>query len=58
MKIPELPTAKAVSPKTVRSFWKKISDKPLPDVYAFTVDKKDFFLPLRNSAKEPQHERH
>jgi hypothetical protein len=53
MKIPELPSAKAVSPKTVRSIWKKISEKPLPDVYAFTVDEKDFFFLLEIVQKNP-----
>jgi len=53
MKIPDLPSAKAVPPKTVLSVWKKISDKPFPDVYAFTVDNKDFFFLLERVQKNP-----
>jgi len=53
MKIPELPSAKAVSPKIVKNVWKKISDKPFPDVYAFIVDDKDFFFLLERVQKNP-----
>jgi hypothetical protein len=47
MKIPELPSAKAVSTRLVRSVWKKISDKPLPDVYAYTLEDEFFFSILK-----------
>jgi hypothetical protein len=53
MKIPELPSAKAVSPKIVKNVWKKISDKPFPDVYAFIVDDKDFFFLLERVQENP-----
>ncbi len=46
MKIPDLPSAKAVSTKRLRSVWKRISDKPLPDVYAFTLEEKEFLSNL------------
>ena len=53
MNIPELPSAKPVSTRTVRSVWKKISDKPFPDVYAFIVDDKDFFFLLERVQENP-----
>jgi len=51
--IPELPSAKPISTRTVRSVWKKISDKPFPDVYAFTVNDHDFFFLLDRVQKNP-----
>jgi len=53
LNIPELPSAKPVSIRTVRSVWKKISEKPLPDVYAFTVNDNDFFFLLERVQKNP-----
>ncbi len=53
MKIPEVPSAKNVSRKHLLSIWKKISDKPLPDVYAFTLDDNDFFFLLERVQKNP-----
>jgi hypothetical protein len=53
LKIPELPSAKAVSTKRLRSVWKRISDKPFPDVYAFTFDENDFFHMLNLLQKNP-----
>ncbi len=47
MKIPEHPSAKAISPRIVRRVWKKISDKPLPDVYTYTLDDEFFFSFLK-----------
>jgi hypothetical protein len=46
LKIPEHPSAKAVSTKRLRSVWKRISNKPLPDVYAFTLEEKEFLSNL------------
>ena len=46
MKIPEHLSAKAVSTKRLRSVWKRISNKPLPDVYAFTLEEKEFLSNL------------
>jgi len=45
--IPEIHSAKSVSTKTLRSVWKKISDKPFPDVYAFTLDDDEFLSDLK-----------
>jgi hypothetical protein len=53
LNIPELPSAKPVSTRTVRSVWKKISEKPFPDVYAFTVNDHDFFFLLERVQKNP-----
>ena len=52
MKIPELPSAKAVSTKRLRSVWKRISDKPLPDVYAFTLEENEFLSNFELVAEE------
>jgi hypothetical protein len=38
-------SAKAISDKAVLKVWRKISDKPLPDVYAYTLED-EFFFPL------------
>ena len=54
MKIPELPSAKAVSTKRLRSVWKRISDKPFPEVYAFTFDENDFRYMLNLLQKNPR----
>jgi|WetSurMetagenome_2_1015567.scaffolds.fasta_scaffold450521_2 hypothetical protein len=40
-------SAKAISDKTVLSVWRKISDKPLPDVYAYTLEDEFFFSFLK-----------
>jgi hypothetical protein len=53
LNIPELPSAKPISTRTVRSVWKKISEKPFPDVYAFTVNDHDFFFLLERVQKNP-----
>ena len=45
--IPTIHSAKSVSTKTLRSVWKKISDKPFPDVFAFTLDDDEFLSDLR-----------
>jgi hypothetical protein len=47
MKIPELSSAEAVSSRIVRRVWKKISDKPLPDVYAYALEDEFFFSFLK-----------
>ena len=47
MKInPESFSAKSVSNGLLRSVWKKISDKPFPDVYAYTLEKSEFLSNL------------
>ncbi len=46
MKIPQIPSVKAVSTKCLRSVWKRISDKPFPDVYAYTLEEKEFLSNL------------
>jgi hypothetical protein len=53
MKIPELPSAEAVSSRIVRRVWKKISDKSFPEVYAFIVDDNDFFFLLERVQENP-----
>jgi len=42
----EVHSAKGVPKRLLRSVWKKISDKPLPDVYAFTLEEKEFLSNL------------
>ena len=42
MSIPELPSAKCISTKYLRNAWKKLSNKPLPDLIAITVNDYDF----------------
>jgi len=39
--------AEAISDKTVLKIWKKISDKPLPDIYAYTLEDEFFFSFLK-----------
>jgi hypothetical protein len=43
---PETQSAKSVSNKILRSVWGKISDKPFPDVYAFTLEENEFLSTL------------
>ena len=43
---PETQSAKSVSKKILRSVWGKISDKPFPDVYAFTLEENEFLSTL------------
>ena len=40
-------SAKAIPDKTVLKVWKKISDKPLPDIYAYTLKDEFFFSFLK-----------
>ena len=42
---------KEVSNTQLTNVWKKISDKPLPDVGAFTLSDKDFFFLLNQVQK-------
>ncbi len=42
LQLPQLPSTDPVSDKILISAWKKISDKPIPEVYAFTFDDRDF----------------
>jgi hypothetical protein len=53
MKIPELSSAEAVSSRIVRRAWKKISERPFPEVYAFVVDDNDFFFLLERVQENP-----
>lgn len=39
---PESLSAKSVSDKLLRSVWEQISDKPFPDVYAYTLEESEF----------------
>ncbi len=42
MQLPQLPSTNPVSDRILESVWKKISDKPMPEIYAFTFDDRDF----------------
>jgi hypothetical protein len=42
LQLPQLPSTDPVSDRILISVWKKISDKPIPEVYAFTFDDRDF----------------
>jgi hypothetical protein len=53
MKIPKLPSARTVSTKLLKSVWKKVSDKPFPDVYGFTFDEKDFAFMMNLLGNNP-----
>jgi hypothetical protein len=53
LKIPELPSIKCVSERILWDLWKKISDKPLPEVYAYTLNNKDFDYLLNLLQKNP-----
>jgi hypothetical protein len=43
--------AKPVSDRLLLKVWKRVSDKPLPDVYAFTFEDADFYLVLGSLRK-------
>jgi hypothetical protein len=49
---PETHSAKSVSKKLLRSVWERISDKPFPDVYAFTLEDSEFLLTLELLQKQ------
>ena len=53
LKIPEVPSAKSIPLKILRTVWKTISDKPLPEVYVFTLDYNDFYFLLERLHKTP-----
>ena len=42
MQLPQLPSTNQVSEEILNTVWKKISDKPTPEVYAFTFNDRDF----------------
>jgi len=43
---PETSSAKSVSKKILRGVWGKISEKPFPDVYAYTLKESEFLSNL------------
>jgi len=49
---PEAQSARSVSKKLLRSVWERISDKPFPDVYAFTLKDSEFLLTLELLQKQ------
>ena len=51
-KIPEINSAKSISTKRLRNVWKRISDKPLPDVYAFVLEDNEFLSTLNLLRKQ------
>ena len=51
---PETASAKSISKKLLRSIWKKISNKPLPDVYAYTLEENEFLSTLELLQKQNQ----
>ena len=53
LRIPELPSIKSISEKELANIWKTISDKPLPEAHAFTLDEKDFDYMLNVVQKNP-----
>jgi hypothetical protein len=53
LKIPELPSIKCISEKVLAKLWRNISDKPLPEVYAYTLNNKDFDYLLNLLQKNP-----
>lgn len=53
LKIPELPSIKSIPEEVLANLWRKISDKPLPEVYAFTLNSKDFGYMLNLVQKNP-----
>ena len=51
---PETASAKSISKKLLRSVWKKISHKPLPDVYVYTLEENEFLSTLELLQKQNQ----
>jgi hypothetical protein len=45
-------SAKSVSNKLLRCVWERISDKPLPDVYAYTLEDNEFLSNLTYLQKQ------
>lgn len=43
----EIKSAKIISSKMLRSVWKRISDKPLPDIYAYTLKDQVFLSTIK-----------
>jgi hypothetical protein len=43
---PETQSAKSVPKKLLRNVWEKISNKPFPDVYAYTLEDSEFLSTL------------
>jgi hypothetical protein len=50
--------AKPVSEKLLLTFWRRVSDKSLPDVYAFTFEDANFYFGRGLSAKKQRRYRH
>jgi hypothetical protein len=51
-KIPEINSAKSIPTRRLKNVWKRISDKPLPDVYAFILEDKEFLSTLNLLRKQ------
>ena len=51
--VPKFPSIKIVPEKMLTNIWKTISDKPLPETQAFTIDDKDFAYLLNLVQKNP-----
>ena len=49
---PETRSVKSVPKRILRSVWGKISDKPFPDVYAFTLEENEFLSTLELLQKQ------
>jgi hypothetical protein len=43
----DVKSAKVISDRTILKVWRKISDKPLPDVYAYALEDEFFFSFLK-----------
>lgn len=44
---PEVKSAKAISTQTLRAIWKKVSAKPMPKIYAYLLNDKEFLKTVR-----------
>jgi len=44
---PEIKSAKVISNKVLCSAWKKVSDKPLPEIYAYSLTDKAFISTVK-----------
>jgi hypothetical protein len=51
--IPELPSIKVVSDGVLKKSWSKISEKPIPELAAFTLNDEDFKYFLELVQKNP-----
>jgi len=49
---PEISGAKAISDRVIKAAWKKVSTKPLPDIYAYSLTDEAFDSAMKSLQKK------